>query len=121
MTAGYQVNGMSVALNGRYVGGAKLDKDWCDSADNCANYQDASGNYLLGSVDNNYVKPYLTFSLSGSYDLKIGDMKQVQVFGSINNLMDKSPPWSGGGISGASAQYHDIMGRAYRMGVRLKF
>jgi outer membrane receptor protein involved in Fe transport len=49
-------------------------------------------------------------------------MKQFQVFGSINNLFDKDPPFTGGGsLSGASAGYHDTMGRAYRMGVRLKF
>ncbi len=29
-------------------------------------------------------------------------MRQFEVFGSINNLFDKSPPFTGGGISGAS-------------------
>ena len=83
---------------------------------------DALGRYLGGSVDSNFVKPYLNFALNGSYNLKVGDMKQFQVFGSINNLFDKDPPFSGGGsLSGASAGYHDTMGRAYRMGVRLKF
>jgi outer membrane receptor protein involved in Fe transport len=43
------------------------------------------------------------------------------VFGSINNLFDKSPPFTGGGISGASAGFHDTYGRAYRMGVRMQF
>ncbi len=77
--------------------------------------------FLTGSVDNNHVKPYANFALNGSYNLHVGNLKQFQVFGSINNLFDKTPPFTGGGISGASSQYHDIMGRAYRMGVRLSF
>jgi outer membrane receptor protein involved in Fe transport len=43
------------------------------------------------------------------------------VFGSVNNLFDKSPYFTGGGISGATANFHDTLGRAYRMGVRLRF
>ncbi len=73
------------------------------------------------TVDNNRVDPYLNFSLNGSYNLKVANMKQFQIFGSINNLFDKTPPFTGGGISGASAGYNDTLGRAYRMGVRLKF
>ena len=102
------------------IGGAVLDKRWCDDVD-CPNYQNAQGQFLLGSIDNNRVEPYFNFSLNGSYNMQVGDLRQFQVFGSINNLFDKSPPFTGGGISGATANYHDILGRAYRMGVRMKF
>ncbi len=119
-TVAYLVGALTTSLNVRYVGGSAIDKDWCDNAA-CPNYRNASGAYLLGSVDNNRVKPYLNFSLSSSWNLDIGQMKQFQVFGSVANLFDKSPPFTGGGLSGASPQYHDILGRAYRMGVRLRF
>jgi outer membrane receptor protein involved in Fe transport len=72
-------------------------------------------------VDNNQVGNYLLFNLNASYNLKVANLKQFQVFGTINNLLDKDPPFTGGGISGASPQYSDTLGRAYRMGVRLKF
>jgi outer membrane receptor protein involved in Fe transport len=125
IVATYLVGDVTASLSARYIGGARLDKTWCDAdqsaAGFCNTYQNAQGQFLNGSVDSNWVKPYLNYSLNGSYNLKVGDMKQFQVFGSINNLFDKSPPYTGGGISGASAQYHDTMGRAYRMGVRLKF
>jgi hypothetical protein len=122
VTAGYLVGDLSLALSARYVGGAAIDKDWCTSSGpDCANYTNAQGQYLLGSVDNNSVDPYVNFSLTGSYNLKVANMKQFQVFGSVANLFDKTPPFTGGGISGASAQYNDTLGRAYRMGVRLKF
>jgi outer membrane receptor protein involved in Fe transport len=116
----YILGDLTTSLSARYTGAANLDNTWCDN-DDCVNYKDDTGRYLTASVDNNRVDPYFNFSLNGSYNLKIADMKQFQVFGSINNLFDKTPPFTGGGISGASSQYHDIMGRAYRMGVRMKF
>jgi outer membrane receptor protein involved in Fe transport len=119
-TATYLLGNLTTSLSARYVGGAFLDRTWGDSPDDL-NYRAADGRFLNGSVDDNWVKPYFNFSLNGSYNLKVADLKQFQVFGSINNLFDKSPPFTGGGLSGASAQYHDTMGRAYRMGVRLKF
>jgi outer membrane receptor protein involved in Fe transport len=118
--AAYLVGDLTTSLSARYVGGARLDNLWSDNPID-PNYKNAAGQFLIGSVDDNYVKPYFNFSLNASYNLKVADMKQFQVFGSINNLFDKSPPFTGGGISGASASYHDTMGRAYRAGVRLKF
>jgi hypothetical protein len=102
------------------VGGAKLDNTWGAGPED-ANYRNADGQFLYGSVDRNHVEPYLNFSLNGAYNLRVAGLRQLQVFGSINNLFDKSPPFTGGGISGASAQFHDTMGRAYRTGVRIQF
>jgi outer membrane receptor protein involved in Fe transport len=76
---------------------------------------------LTSSIDNNRVAPYFNFSLNGSWNIDTPGLEQFQVHGSIYNLFDKSPPFTGGGISGASAQYHDLMGRSYRLGVRLRF
>ena len=118
--ASYLVGNLTTSLSTRYIGGAVLDKRWCDDAD-CPNYQNELGQFLVGSVDNNRVKSYFNFSLNSSYNLQVAHLRQFQVFGSINNLFDKSPPFTGGGISGASAGYHDTMGRAYRVGVRMKF
>ncbi|MEO8313545.1 MAG: TonB-dependent receptor [Pseudomonadota bacterium] len=125
-SASYLLADLTTTISARYIGGAHQDNTWCDANQQqeglCSTYQDALGRLLQGSVDNNSVKPYLNFALNASYNLKVGDMKQFQVFGSINNLFDKDPPFTGGGtLSGASAGYHDTMGRAYRMGVRLKF
>ena len=118
----YILGDFNASLSARYIGGARLDNTWCDGTElECANFKDENGSYLYGSVDNNWVKPYFNFSLNGSYNLKVGNLRQFQIFGSINNLFDKSPPFTGGGISGASSGYHDIMGRAYRFGVRMRF
>ena len=117
----YLYGNLTMSLSAKYVGSAKFNNQWCDSPDDCANYENAAGQLLNGSVDNNRVDPYFDFSLNGSYNLQVSNLKQFQIFGSINNLFDKSPPFTGGGISGATPSFSDTLGRAYRMGVRLKF
>jgi len=116
----YRMRNLSTSLSARYIGGARMDNRWTDDPESPL-YMNELGQYLNGSVDNNWVKPYFNFSLNSSYDMRVANTRQFQVFGSINNLFDKSPPFTGGGLSGASAGYHDTMGRAYRMGVRMKF
>ena len=128
----YLLGNLTTTLSARYIGGAVLDKQWVDDPEDPAYWaRDAAGNFLLdangnrqlsnASVDDNKVDPYVNVSLNASYNLKIANLRQFQVFGSINNLFDKSPPFNGGGISGATAQFNDTLGRAYRMGVRLRF
>jgi len=112
---------LAVSLSARYVGGAKIDKVYYSDSAGEPYYQDDAGNYLVGSIDDNSVPAYLNFSLNGSYNLQIAGLRQFQVFGSVNNLFDKDPPYSGGYLSGASPQFHDVYGRAYRMGVRMRF
>src|SRR5690606_9024684 len=111
----YRVGNLSTSLSARYIGAARLDNSWCDAQQfaggACDNYMNEDGQFLNGSIDRNWVDPYMNFALNGSYDLRMPNVKQLQLFGSINNLFDKSPPFTGGGISGASAQYHDTMGR----------
>jgi outer membrane receptor protein involved in Fe transport len=116
----YRVGDLYAGLSARYIGGARLDNSWGDSPGD-TNYQDAEGRLLYGSVDHNRVDPYFNFALNGSWDLDVRGMKQFQVFGTINNLFNREPPFTGGGLSGASAQYHDTLGRSYRFGIRMKF
>jgi outer membrane receptor protein involved in Fe transport len=74
------------------------------------------------SVDRNWVKPYYNFTLSTSYRLDVGNLRKFEIRGTINNLFDKDPPFSGGGtLSGASANYHDTFGRSFRLGLSMDF
>ncbi len=118
--ASYRLRDLAATLAARYVGGARLDNTWSDDPAS-PRYMNDAGQLLYGSVDDNRVDPYLNFSLNGSYRLGVPNIEQFELFASINNLFDKSPPFTGGGISGASAQYHDTLGRAYRLGVRIRF
>jgi outer membrane receptor protein involved in Fe transport len=112
---------LAVSLSARFVGAAKLDKVFYSDSEGEPYYKDANGRYVWGSIDDNTVPSYLNFALNGSYDIPVSGVRQFQVFGSVNNLFDKDPPFAGGYLSGASPQFHDIYGRSYRMGVRVRF
>jgi hypothetical protein len=120
VTASYLAGDFTGALLMRYIGGAKLDKRWVDDP-NDPGYYTASGAISNATVDNNSVKPYVRFDLNLGYDLEIAKAKQFRIFGTVSNLLGKTPPFTGGGISGATAGYHDTLGRAYRLGVQAKF
>ena len=82
------------------------------------------------TVSANSVASFAMFSLSGSYMFSDwGPLKSFQVFGVVNNLLDKSPPTaSGGGAFGPSngnggtnPVFFDTQGRTYRLGIRTTF
>jgi outer membrane receptor protein involved in Fe transport len=120
VTASYLVGDLTTSLLMRYIGAARFDNRWIDDPSQPGYYAE-DGTPSNASVDNNWVKPYARFDLSASYNLPVGNLKQFQVFGTVSNLFDKTPPFTGAGISGASAGSHDTLGRAYRMGIRTQF
>jgi len=120
VTASYLYGDLTTSLLMRYIGAAKFDNRWVDDP-NEPGYYTEDGRISNASVDNNRVDPYARFDLNLSYNLKVANMKQFRIFGSVTNLFDKSPPFTGGGISGASAGSHDTLGRSYRMGIQTQF
>jgi outer membrane receptor protein involved in Fe transport len=120
VTASYLLGNLTTSVLMRYIGGARFDNTWIDDPSQ-PGYYAANGLPSNASVDNNKVKSYARFDLTGSYNLQIPNMRQFRIFGSITNLMDKTPPFTGGGISGATAGYHDTLGRSYRLGIQTQF
>jgi hypothetical protein len=116
----YLYGSLTATLGAQYTGGAKIDLQWVDDPED-PRYYTADGQLTNATVDNNRAKPYVNLSLNAQYNLKVANMQQFQIFGSIQNLMDKDPPFVAGGLGGANASYADTFGRAYRMGVRLRF
>jgi outer membrane receptor protein involved in Fe transport len=117
----YMTGPATVSLSARYVGGAKIDKTFYSDGPGQPYWQDENGQFVVGSIADNSVPNYLNFSLNGSYDLQVSGVKQFQLFGTINNLFDKDPLFSGGPQSGANPQFHDVLGRGYKLGVRMRF
>jgi len=79
---------------------------------------------LTGSVTDSNVPSHTTFNLSGSYDLRLGNMERTQLFASITNLFDKDPPFSGNnsfGVGGVNGAFFDTLGRNFRIGLRMNF
>ena len=56
----YLVRSLTTSLSARYIGGAQLDKQWCDpdqfAIGTCDWYTNRGGQYLNGSVDSNWVE-----------------------------------------------------------------
>jgi iron complex outermembrane receptor protein len=45
----------------------------------------------------------------------------MQLFGTVNNVFDKDPPFAQGGTGGTNPVFFDTIGRAYRAGLRVSF
>ena len=71
---------------------------------------------LPNSVNTNRVNGRLYLDLNAS--LKIG--KAYEVFGVINNVLDKNPPLAGSGQGGTNQVYFDPIGRYLKAGFRVK-
>jgi outer membrane receptor protein involved in Fe transport len=104
-------------IQSRFVSPGKMDLQNPKTGPDDPDYDPA----LSFSASDNTTGTYFLFNLNASYDIDWGNLERFQVFGSINNLLDRDPPFSTGAVGGVNAINYDTMGRTYRMGVRLKF
>jgi len=100
-------------LQGRYIGGGKRTYAIGGAGPNASNIADNT----VPSVFYADVRASYEFDISGH---------TVELWGSINNLFDKSPPVTGtySTFTGTSTQYNatlfDVLGRRYTMGLRFR-
>ncbi len=122
LSATYNHGPISVTGQGRYVSSGVMD------------YLGAvppatppAGGRTLSTND---VPSYQVFSLSGSYMFSDwGPLKSFQVFGVVDNVLDKTPPTATGGGAfgpsngngGTNPVFFDTQGRTFRLGVRTTF
>jgi len=72
----------------------------------------------VNSINTNRVAAAAYVNLSASYKITDG----IELFGSINNLLDKDPPVAPGGNGyPTNPVYFDTYGRVWRAGVRVRF
>lgn len=111
------MNGPATAtLQARIIGGGRLDKETPKIGPGDAGYDvtyvNTSTIAELGT--------YTMWNLNGSWTFdQIG--KGLNVYGSINNLFNKAPPFSAGGVGGVNTRFYDALGRSFRVGVRASF
>lgn len=104
-------------IQSRFVSPGKMDQQNPKTGPDDPGYDPT----LSYSASDNTTGTYFLFNLNASYDLKWGNLERFQVFGTINNLFDRDPPFSSGAVGGVNAINYDTLGRTYRMGVRMKF
>lgn len=75
-------------------------------------------------IDDNRIKGAAYVDLAGVYRFQTGATKQLELFAKVENLFDKDPPVVAA-IGAASLQtnpvLYDVVGRAYRVGVRFRY
>ncbi len=108
---------LTLTLQAQWTGKGKFNAEmpWLDPSD--AGYDPT----LAGTVDDNTVGNYFNFNLNGSYNFAVSGLEQSQVFLSVSNLFDRTPPFSNGGIGGVNGTFYDTLGRTFRVGYRMKF
>lgn len=71
---------------------------------------------LVNSINNNIVPARGYVNINLSYNLA-SEAKPIELYGTINNLFDVDPPLPAIGNNA----YYDLLGRSYRIGIRLQF
>lgn len=75
---------------------------------------------LTNSINYNRRPPIAYVNLSARYQLMSEGARTFEIFGVVNNLLDKSPPIYGG-FNPVGGVLYDLIGRSYRMGFRFKY
>jgi iron complex outermembrane receptor protein len=76
---------------------------------------------LPTSVNNNRVPGRFYLDMSGTLKVAVGSGRAFELFGAVNNLLDRDPPAIPSGNLGTNQVLFDPVGRAFRMGARVRF
>ena len=121
LTSSYSQGPATVTMQMRFLGHGIMDYN------NPTGGTNARGNPVLPRTR---VPSYQVFTLSGMYTFEnLGPVQGLQVFGVVDNLFDKEPPFASGitafglanNFGGTNATFFDTLGRMYRVGVRMNF
>lgn len=84
-----------------------------------------SNTYKSGvDIDDNRIKGATYFDLGGSYRITGDRTKYIEAYFKIDNLLDEAPPVAALNVSSAlqtNPVIYDVIGRSYRMGIRLRY
>jgi outer membrane receptor protein involved in Fe transport len=119
--ATYANGGTTFNLTGRGVSAGVYDNRFIECTSNCPT--STSDNR---TINDNSIKGAFYLDTSVSHDINVGD-KTLQLFLSVNNLLNKDPAVVAPGPAGSAyatpatnQSLYDLLGRTYRFGVRFK-
>lgn len=83
-----------------------------------------SNAYGAGDIDDNHIPAIAYLNLGGT--LRVGPARRFQLFGAVDNLLDKSPPsipalyndFVGTVFVSTRPEIYDVLGRTFRIGLR---
>ena len=68
-------------------------------------------------MTDNLTDSHFTLNLNGSYNFELGS-STMELFASIENVLDEDPQFSSGATGGINAIYYPTLGPTYRLGMR---
>jgi outer membrane receptor protein involved in Fe transport len=110
-TATYSLDKLTTTLQVRYVNKVKYSATLVGPDD--PNYNVS----LANSINRNLWPEALLYYVSGSYTLMDEGTRKLQIYGNIDNLLDKSPPI----VAITSQGAYDLVGRAFKIGLRFSY
>ncbi|MCA0201721.1 MAG: TonB-dependent receptor [Proteobacteria bacterium] len=120
MTFGYDTDVWNVRMNVRYTGAGKYDNgNFVICSSGCP-----TSTSTKPTMGENHIPSATTLDLSGGF--KPFDEYNVEIFGTVENLLNATPPIIGGSLTaayynGMGNKDYDVIGRQYRAGVRFQF
>jgi outer membrane receptor protein involved in Fe transport len=111
VTGSYVLDRLSANIQVRYVNEMKYSATLVGPEN--PNYSVA----LSSSINRNLWPSALLFYAGGSYVVKQEGDRKIQVYGNIDNLLDKTPPI----VAITSQGPYDLIGRAFKLGVRFTY
>jgi outer membrane receptor protein involved in Fe transport len=77
---------------------------------------------LTNSINDNRIGAWTYVNLNASYDLWSDGERNAQLFGVVNNLLDKDPPVDAPSSFGPTNNVlYDVVGRSYTVGLRVRY
>lgn len=76
--------------------------------------------FATNSINDNTIPAFVYWNLNAQYNIVDRAERQIQVYGAVSNVFDKSPPASPSSYGQVNAVLYDTVGRTFRMGVRLR-
>jgi len=104
----------AVNLQARYIGEGLFNPDL------------RTGAGAANTINDNTVDAYVYYNLGAQYAFEV-DERSLELYGLINNLLDEEPPFLPSGAAGGTnesstnAAIYDVIGRAYKVGIRFRY
>jgi len=98
----YSLGPASVMAQGRYISSGAYNNSFVEGT----------------HIDDNSLPSSFYLNLSGKYEFDLA-ARRLHLFAAIDNLLDRDPPPVPGTISVTNANFYDVIGRSYRIGLRV--
>ncbi len=108
----YSLNRLTVNLTARYTSPIKFSTNDIGPDDPSYNLS------LAGSINQNLWYVPIYYNAAVAWDVVKSPGKKLQLYLNVDNLFDQNPPVVAWSLSGGP---YDLVGRSYKLGVRLKY